>query len=166
MRKYGVVFVLGVVTIAVWAASASAISSPQTFVLLAVQSQRQLPPINGFTFQHHPKGGDAVQFQDNLYKWAGSKRGARAGRDHGVVTFLVNNRSAGGSVFGTVQFYLPGGTILVEGIFHFPGSGPAKFTLPIIGGTGTYANVRGYINVRDLGDGNQNKSTMEFHLVS
>jgi Allene oxide cyclase barrel like domain len=165
MRKFGVVFALGVMAVAVWAASASAIGSPRVFSLLSVQSQRQLPPIGGFTFQHHPQGGDSVQFQDDLYRWAGNKRGARAGRDHGMVTFLVNNRAAGASVFGTVQFYLQSGTILVEGIFHFPGSGPARFTLPIVGGTGGYAGVRGYVNVRDLGDGNQNKGTMEFHLL-
>jgi hypothetical protein len=29
----------------------------------------------------------------------------------------------------------------------------------------TSANVRGYLNVRDLGDGNQNKTNLEFHLT-
>jgi hypothetical protein len=164
MRRLGIVLALVGVAVAAWATSAPATGSPQVFSLLAVTSATG-PPINGFTFQHHPKGGDSVQFQDTLYRWAGSKRGARAGRDHGLITFLVNNHAAGASVLATMQVYLEGGTILIEGMAHVPGSGPAKFTLPIIGGTGSFANARGYMSAHDLGDGNQNKSTMEFHLL-
>ena len=28
-----------------------------------------------------------------------------------------------------------------------------------------YENVRGYVNVRDIGDGNSNKTNIEFHLL-
>ena len=146
------------------AASASAISRPQVFSLLAISAQNP-QPINGFTFQRDPQGGDAVQIQDSLYRWAGAKKGARAGRDHGLATFLTNDGNAGASILVTVQFYLQQGTILVDGIVRLPGNGPATFTLPIVGGTGDYDGARGYLSVRDLGNGNQNKSNMEFHLL-
>jgi hypothetical protein len=54
---------------------------------------------------------------------------------------------------------------VVNGFGRFPFSGPAKFSLPVIGRTGSYANVRGYVDVRDLGNGNQGKSNIEFHLL-
>ena len=163
MRKYGVVLALVVVSVVVWVASASAISSPQVFNLLAL-SQNNLPPMNGFEFQRPPQPGDQINIGDTLYKWAGTKRGAKVGSDRGIITFMSVGQNGGtGSL--NAQFYLPGGSVVVQGILHFPGSGPAKFTLPVVGGTGKYDNVRGYINFRDLGDGNQNKANMELHLL-
>ena len=44
-------------------------------------------------------------------------------------------------------------------------NGPSTFTLPVIGGTGKYENVRGYVVVRDLGNGHTSKSNVEFHLL-
>ena len=164
MREYGVVLALVVVSVVVWVASASAISSPQVFNLISVSSQNT-PPMNGFTFQRPPRPGDQLQIQDTLYKWAGTKRGAKAGHTSGIITFMSNNGSAGGTAMVTAQVYLQGGTVVAEGMIRFPGSGPAKFTLPIVGGSGRYDNVRGYLNLRDLGNGQQNKANMEFHLL-
>jgi hypothetical protein len=35
----------------------------------------------------------------------------------------------------------------------------------VLGGTGIYSNVRGYIRIRDIGDGSSDKSNNEFHLT-
>src|SRR4051794_2028230 len=83
MRKYGVVLALVVVSVAVWVASASAISSPQVFSLLAVDNGKA-QPINGFMFQRAPAAGDQFVISEDLYKWAGTKRGAKVGSDIGV----------------------------------------------------------------------------------
>jgi hypothetical protein len=61
----------------------------------------------------------------------------------------------------TVQANLSGGTILVGGIVSFKNE-PLKFTLAITGGTGAYANARGYVNVRQLPG---NKTNLDFHLL-
>ena len=162
MRKFGFVLALVVLSAAVWASSASAISSPQVFNLLAVDSQNG-QPINGFMFDRQPRPGDQFAITENLYKWAGTKKGARVGHDQGIATFLTVGANGGTGLF-TVQAYLQGGSVLVQGISTFPEAGTANFKLPVIGGTGKYANVGGYVSVRDLGNGNQNKSNLEFHL--
>ena len=73
MRKHGVVFALCAVSIAVWVASASAISSPQTFSLLEVSGNND-QPLGDFTFDRPPAGGDRIAFTSKLYKWAGTKK--------------------------------------------------------------------------------------------
>jgi len=35
----------------------------------------------------------------------------------------------------------------------------------VVGGTGLYANARGYVKTRDLGNGNSNNTSVEFHLL-
>ena len=167
MRRYGVGFALVVLAVAVWVASASAISSPQVFNLLDV-SQNVEQPIGGFTFDRPPVGGDQFAIYDKLYKWAGTKKGAPAGRVVGLGTFQTGfgeNFSHSATVLFVAQAYLQGGTVLVQGYGQTNPNGPSTFTLPVIGGTGKYDNVRGYIVVRDLGNGNQSKSSVEFHLL-
>ena len=61
--------------------------------------------------------------------------------------------------------YLSGGTILIQGFGQINPNGPSKYAFPIVGGTGTYDNVRGYINVRDIGNGQSGKTNIEFHLL-
>jgi hypothetical protein len=65
----------------------------------------------------------------------------------------------------TAQVFLQGGTMLAEGYGQLNPNGPSKYTFPILGGTGKYDNVRGYVKVRDLGNGNGNKTNIEFHLL-
>jgi hypothetical protein len=168
MRKYGVVLALIVLSVAVWAASASAISSPKTFDLLEVSGPNSDLQINGFTFDRPPVGGDQFAFVNGLYKWAGTKKGARIGHDKGIATVITGfgpDFSRKALLLFTAQAYLPGGTVLVEGYGNVNADGPSTFTLPVIGGTGTYANARGYVVVSDIGDGNQNKSNLQFHLL-
>ena len=75
MRKYAVLLAVGVASVAVWAASASAISGPQTFSLLEV-SRQQRPAARGLLHSIvAPVGGDRIAFTNKLYKWAGTKKG-------------------------------------------------------------------------------------------
>jgi hypothetical protein len=161
MRKYGVVLALLVVSVAVCVASASAASSPQVFNLLAVSSDNQ-PPINGFTFDRAPRAGDQFPIWDTLYKWAGTKKGARVGHDQGSGTFQTIGKTSQTTLF-TVQVYLGGGTIFVEGMARTV-DGPTNLTLPILGGTGKYAGANGYVSVRAIGSSGNN-SNLQFHLL-
>jgi hypothetical protein len=166
MRK-GVLVVAMLASAAVWATSASAIANPRVFSLLDV-SGPQTEPIGGFTFERPPVAGDQFAINDELYRWAGVKKGAKVGHLTGIGTFLTSfgsDFSKPAKVLFTVQAHLPGGTVIVEGFGNINPNGPSKFTIPVIGGTGIYANVRGYVNVRDLGNGNTDNSNAEFHLL-
>ena len=167
MRKYGIVLVLIAALVAAWGTSASAISGPQTFSLLEVSPPNSDQPIGDFTFDRPPAGGDRIAFRNELYKWAGTKRGARAGRDQVLITFITGfgpDFSQKATALFVAQVYIPGGTMLAQGYAQLA-EGPLKARFPIVGGTGIYANARGYVNVRDLGDGNENKTNLEFHLM-
>jgi hypothetical protein len=167
VRKYGVLLALIVLSVAVWATSASAISSPQVFSLLDVSSNNE-QPIGDFTFEKPPVGGDQFAFADPLYKWAGTKKGAWAGHLQVLATFVTgfgSDYSRKATVLIDAQAYLQGGTVFAEGYGQLNPNGPSKFRLPVVGGTGTYANVRGYVNVRDLGNGQDGKTNIEFHLL-
>ena len=166
LKHWSVVVVVAVLGLAAWGTSASALSSPKVFSLLDVTLQQQ--PIGGYNFDRPPVGGDQIGFVDGLYKWAGTHRGARVGHLQALITFVTGFGSdfrhpATGLI--TAQLYLPGGTVQVQGYAQFNGGGPSKFTLPVAGGTGIYDNVRGYIKVRDLGNGEQNASNIDFHLL-
>ncbi len=59
----------------------------------------------------------------------------------------------------------PVGGTTAWSVFAAGGDQFAKLTLPVVGGTGTYANVRGYVKTRDLADGQTNRTNLEFHLL-
>jgi Allene oxide cyclase barrel like domain len=151
--------------LAVAASPVSAIAKPQTFSLLSVEGTGS--EIGGFDFQREPVPGDRFAFTDQLYKWAGVKRGAHVGHDEGLCTFTKVNATSS-SFHATAQcvatFFLPGGQVEVEGVLPIV-EGPLNFVVPVIGGTGVYANARGTAHVRDLGNGNSGKQNNEFHLL-
>ena len=159
MKKHGLMLAVLVLSGAVSVASASASGTAQTMSLLAVDNGKG-QPINGFMFQRAPVAGDQFAISEDLYAWAGTKRGAKVGSDMGIATFLTASRNSATNMFA-VQANLKGGTILVGGVVA-GSDGPSKFTLAITGGTGKYANVRGTVNVRQLSD---NKTSLEFHLL-
>jgi hypothetical protein len=103
---------------------------------------------------------ETVAISEDLYTWAGVKRGAKVGSDLGVAMFLTATKSSESTVFN-VQTNLSGGTILVSGVARLT-NGPSKFTLAVTGGTGKYANARGYVNVRGMSG---NKTNLDFHLL-
>jgi hypothetical protein len=152
--------------LAVAVSPGSAINKPQTFSLLSVSSGTETP-IDGFTFQRQPVPGDRFVFTDQLYKWAGVKRGTHVGHDEGICTFTrinVTSTSFGGSAQCAATFFLPGGQIEVQGVLPIV-EGPLKFVVPVIGGTGVYANARGTVHIRDLGNGDTGKSNNDFGLL-
>jgi hypothetical protein len=161
-------FALVAVSAAVWATSATALSSPKTFSLLEASGPNSFQPLGDFTFDRAPVGGDQAAVRNTLFKWAGTKKGARVGHDQVLITFITGFGSGfthKATVLYVAQVYLPGGTLLIEGYGQISPDGPSKVVVPIVGGTGIYANAGGYLNVRDLGNGNQNKSNLEFHLL-
>jgi len=163
MRKLGVVLALIAVIVVVGATtSASAISSPQVFNLLYVPSQ--FGPLNGIVSDREPRGGDQFATAGTLYKWAGTKQGARVGRSQGIAT-VQSLGANGATVLFFSQTYLPGGTILSQG-YGVIGAA-AKATFSVIGGTGIYAGVRGYVKLRDIGNQNVSpvKANLEIHLL-
>jgi hypothetical protein len=152
-----------VLTVAV--TSATAIDRPQTFSLLEVDESDIA--INGFDFQREPRAGDGFGFISGLYKWAGTKRGARVGHDEGVCTFLkvsLSEQNFSASAHCVASFFLPAGSVLVEGFIHFT-EGPSRFEVPVGGGTGAYANSRGFARIRDIGAEDSGHSNVEFHLL-
>jgi hypothetical protein len=144
--------------------SASALDSPKVIDLLDI-SRQDVQPINGFTFNRLPRAGDQFPIHDDLYKWApGGKRGALAGGVEGIGEFqFVGEHNA--KVLFFAQARLQGGSVVLQGMGLVRFEGPSTFTLPIVGGTGIYANARGYVVVRDLGNGNGDKSNAAFHLL-
>jgi hypothetical protein len=159
MRKYVFVLALAVLAVVGWVASASAGGNPKVFSLLAVDNGKG-QPINGFLFDRAPRAGDQFPISEDLYKWAGAKRGARVGRDAGTAAFLTVTKT-GGSIVFNVQANLPGGTIVVTGLGPAT-NGPQTFNLAVIGGTGIYANAHGYVKVRGIGE---NKTNLDFNLL-
>ena len=132
MRKHGVVFALCVVSVAVWVASASAISSPQTFSLLEVSGNND-QPLGDFTFDRPPVGGDRIAFTNKLYKWAGTKKGARVGHDQVMISFITgfgSDFSMKATALFTAQVYPPRRNDLRRGIRPDQPQRPFEIQIP------------------------------------
>ena len=152
--------------LAVAVSPVSAIDKPRTFSLLSVTSDTETP-IDGFAFQREPVPGDRFTFTDQLYKWAGAKRGAHVGHDEGICTFTrvsVTSDSFHATAQCAATYFLPGGQVAVQGVLPIV-EGPLNFVVPVIGGTGIYANARGTLHIRDLGNGDTGKSNNDFRLL-
>jgi hypothetical protein len=163
----GLLLLVLAAVVAAGAGSAGALNKPQDFDLLDV-SQNVTEPIGGFDFNRPPAAGDRFAIEDDLYRWSGTKRGPHYGHVVGLGTFQTSfgpNFSHAATVLFQAQAFLPSGTVFVEGYGRTNPNGPSRFTLPVIGGTGAYENARGWISVRDLGNGNSNKSNVHVHLI-
>ena len=89
--------------------------------------------------------GDSIVFTNRLVNaqaQLGKPRGAAVGRDAVRVTFIARGFA---EIAGTA--FLPNGKIVVAGAVRE--SAGADY-IPVVGGTGTYANARGVVIVRDL----------------
>lgn len=164
--KHGTLVIVGPLAVLVAAAllalPAGASSGPTTMHLLDV-SVGDTP---AFDAGHGtPRPGDRVFLNDALYAWNGAHRGARVGHVDSELQFRSTFSHKGASADITGQVYLPGGSVLVDGIGFIPSTGPASFTLPVIGGTGKYIGARGELDTRDLASGG-NKTAFELHLLT
>src|SRR5262245_59553772 len=81
----------------------------------------------------------------NAVKQFRRAKGAVVGHDYEVVTFTSPTTEAVRAVV-----HLPGGTIRVRG-YRNRETNPRAFTVPVVAGTGRYANSRGTVYIRDLG---------------
>lgn len=145
-----------VVATAVVAGTGSAITSPT--VIRALEVSTSEASLDG---TEEPKAGDRFYATSALYAWAGTRRGKRIGRDEVLCTFTTVHFERGvASAFCTAEFFLPGGSISAQAFLRFVDR-PQRFPVPVTGGTGTYANARGWIDIRDLASGN---SALVFHL--
>ena len=92
-----------------------------------------------------PSKGDVISGPSvlrNAVKQFGRPKGAVVGHDYEVITLAT-------ATTGTLsaKVYLPGGTLRVRGRWT---SKTNAETVPVVGGTGRYANARGTSYVRDL----------------
>ena len=165
MRQSWVTITVAMVAVTVFATTASAIDSPQTFTLLEVSLPKNDRPLGDFSFDQPPAPGDRFTTTNALYRLNGTKQGARVGRAQVMHTFVTGfgpNFSHKATVLFVAQLYIPGGTLLLEGYGQVSADGPSRITFPVIGGTGIYANARGYMNFRTLGESTRR---LEIHLV-
>jgi hypothetical protein len=144
--------------LAAGAVSASPTSTPPVLSLLDINGTQH--GLGSYHLQHPPRAGDQTARTDQLYTWAGGKRGARVGHAELIILSKTNLDQSGAIGLLTAQVFLPAGSLLVEGYTHFGGAEkPATF--PILGGTGSYATARGYVVSRPLGD----RTKLTFHLA-
>jgi hypothetical protein len=157
MRKKLALLVLPAAIAALAAVSASpAISKPQAFSLLGLPETYL--PVDGLGVSG-PEVGSRVLITERLHRWDGRKAGARVGRTEVLCTTIEPGRTSSRALC-VGSYALPKGTILVAGYGRSPVG--AGVTIPIAGGTGAYANARGWVRVRDLPGF---KTNNEFHLL-
>src|SRR5207253_6038284 len=75
-------------------ASAPALSGPQVVSVLSVGGPILTDPPDLFSRTAPPPVGARLFFNDTLYAWSGTKRGARIGRTVGICTFAGVVRKA------------------------------------------------------------------------
>jgi hypothetical protein len=154
-------------SIALSAETGFTLTKPRTFSLLEID--RTEAPLGDFTFDRVPVAGDRFTETNALYRWTGARtKGARVGRDRVLLTFITGfgkNFRHRATLLVQAQEFLKDGTLMIEGYSTVPPNGPHAFKLPVIGGTGVYDNARGYVVVRDVGDGTLGRSKIDFHLT-
>jgi hypothetical protein len=96
----------------------------------------------------HP--GDTLLFTELLYRQGAKKP---VGHDEGAC--IVQSKTA---LNCSVTFFLPDGKIVVSGVFHFV----EQPRLPITGGTGRYADARGWFDFKSL---SQTRFMDTFHFT-
>lgn len=152
---------IAAIAIATLTSSASGTTRPRVFSLLEVEgAPRALD--RGATRQP-PKLGSRFAFTSALYEWeAGGRRGDRVAHRDGVCMWTeVEVAAQSATILCSGVFFLPGGQIYSTGMIRFAKNAQLP-DVPVIGGTGRYANVRGFIRIREVGPG---KTKLEFHLT-
>lgn len=139
---------------------ASGITRPQVFSLLEVEGPAW--PLDPGATGERPPLGSRWAFTSAFYEWEGRRRGDRVARRDGVCTWIkIDVAAQTSTILCTGVFFLPGGQIYSTGMIRFAKHGQFP-DVPVIGGTGRYANVRGFIKIREVARG---KANLEFHLT-
>jgi hypothetical protein len=101
--------------------------------------------------------GDSLMGTYDLYRWAGSKRGARIGQ--GQVICILATRTTG-NCMGSLG--LPGGTIRTLGYVDFD---DRVDEVAVIGGTGAYVGAQGTFLLQHLGGQDSGRAVGTIRLV-
>jgi hypothetical protein len=145
-------------------ASGAAAGRPRTISFLEVNTS--FAGIGGFnpTGNAAPGVGQGFTFTSTLYKWAGTKKGAKLGHDQVVCTITSADTSTGAiEAQCAATNFLPGGTIQL--------AGPTNFNSPVtnvavVGGTGIYVGAQGAARIKNIGGENSSSSAYVIHLTS
>lgn len=158
-RIVALVLTAAVTAVAILALTSPAIgiSRPQVLSLLEVEGPAW--PLDPGATGQSPPLGSRFAFTSALYKWESRRRGDRFGYRDGVCTW-IKIAAQSPTILCNGVFFFPAGQIYSTGMIRFTKN--AQFPdVPVIGGTGRYANVRGFIKIREIGGG---KANLEFHL--
>jgi len=124
------------------------------FLEIARSTQTRLIDHNG---NRQPDMGDSIAGASNLFRWEGSRRGARLGH---IWRLCVLATRTSGNCSATV--FLPDGTVRIVGYVEFD---RAPDELAIVGGTGAYLGMRGSFTSQPLGGSPSTRSSDLVHLL-
>ena len=155
--KRSILILAGLVAALVATTSVSALDRPEVVsVLVLPEGFTPLTDIDVTRF----KAGDSFGFVGGMYTWTGTKKGNRTGRIDGSCQIVSAVSPAGrGTLACAATAVLQAGRILFEGHDEL---GPHK-TFPITGGTGRYANARGWVTIKEIGF--SGKTANVFHVL-
>lgn len=124
------------------------------FLEIARTTQARLIDHNG---NRQPDMGDSIVAASDLFRWDGSRRGARLGHLWRVCIFATPTT---GNCTATV--FLPDGTVRILGYVDFD---RAPDELAVVGGTGAYLGMRGSFISQPLGKGTSTSSSDLMRLL-
>jgi hypothetical protein len=167
MRRLVLLSILAAAVVtATGVASAGAAPKAQTIRLLEVDNTFQ--QIGGWSGDTAPTVGQGFVSTGVFYRWAGTKRGAAVGHVQILCTVTVpvsftSETGPSGWFHCDVTALLPGGKIEVSGALNIA----AKTNrLPLVGGTGKYVGVQGYVSTTDIGGDNSDVSADVIHITN
>jgi hypothetical protein len=136
------------------AGCSAAAAKPPTLKLLEVA--HSFVGEDGFNANSNkpPAVGQGVVIKGRLYKLAGHIQRARVGGLHVECTFTDST----GSSVCVAALTLPQGKLVVSG--RIPANPTIAYALPIVGGSGTYAHVKGHVAINPIGNSNKAVDTI------
>jgi Dirigent-like protein len=164
-RRFALCSAIAVIAaMAVGDVSSSAAPKPQTISLLEVDTS--FVGTGGFstTGSSPPAVGQGFVSTGVLYKWAGAKKGAPAGRAQ-VVCAVTSVKISASLVWMhcDVSVFLSRGVIEVSGPLSLT---TESNTVPVVGGTGAYVGAQGTVTHRNIDGQNSNKSIDVIRLTN
>jgi len=124
------------------------------FLEIARTAQWQLIDHNG---NGRPDMGDSLAGAFDVFRWEGSRRGARLGH---IWRLCILATRTTGNCAATV--YLPDGTVRIFGYVDFD---QAPDELAVLGGTGAYLGTRGSFSSQPLGGKSSTRSSDLIRLL-